>query len=138
MARRRQLRGWLFTGASATFDDDGVIPIATAFPPFVGTFRPDEALSAFGGKSGTNVNGTWRLHVVDQFRFQVGVVQCWSLFLSPAACEDGGGTCPGADLALGITDTPDPVFIGSNLVYTVSVTNGSSYACGDQPFHQGR
>jgi uncharacterized repeat protein (TIGR01451 family) len=30
-----------------------------------------------------------------------------------------------ADIGVSITDNPDPVFIGSNLVYTIIVTNGS-------------
>jgi uncharacterized repeat protein (TIGR01451 family) len=30
---------------------------------------------------------------------------------------------PSADLAVGIADAPDPVTIGQNLVYTITVTN---------------
>ena len=106
-----------------TFDDSSLSPISGGAPPFVGTFKPQQPLAAFFGKSGTNVNGTWKLHIVDNVGFDVGTVQCWSLFISTATCTDGGGTCPGADLAIGMTDVPDPVFIGSNLVYTISVTN---------------
>ena len=36
---------------------------------------------------------------------------------------DGGGQCPGADLALGMTAQPDPVIVGNNLTYTIAVTN---------------
>ena len=106
-----------------TFDDSATNSIGSASAPFVGIFRPQQPLSTFIGKSGTNVNGTWQLHVIDQAAYDVGTIQCWSLFLSPAVCTDGGGLCPGVDVAVGMTDTPNPVVIGSNLVYTITVTN---------------
>ncbi len=112
-----------FDSLRTTFDDAGTNSITAGFPPFVGTFQPETPLSIFIGKSGTNVNGTWRLRAVDQAFFDVGTIQCWSLFLTPAACTDGGGECPGSDLALGITAQPSPVIIGQNLTYTISVTN---------------
>jgi uncharacterized repeat protein (TIGR01451 family) len=103
------------------FDDD-----ATNFltrPPFIGTFKPETPFVVFEGKSGSSVNGTWQLHAVDQVQFDSGVIQCWSLFLSPAICADGGGQCPGLDLAIGMVPNPEPVFVGSNLVYNISITN---------------
>jgi len=106
-----------------TFDDDAGIPIGGAVPPFVGTFKPDQALARFEGKFGSSVNGPWTLRLVDQFALDIGALRCWSLFIHPAECLDGGGTCPGVDLGLGITDNPDPVFVGSNLVYSITVTN---------------
>lgn len=106
-----------------TFDDDAAVSITGGSPPFVGSYMPEEPLSVFAGKAGTNVNGTWQLRVVDGAGFDIGVLQCWSLFLSVAQCADGGGGCPGADLGVAITDTPDPSFVGSNLVYTITVTN---------------
>jgi uncharacterized repeat protein (TIGR01451 family) len=106
-----------------TFDDDSQSPIAGGSPPFVGVFKPQAPVSAFVGKAGTNANGNWKLHVVDDVGQDVGIVQCWSLHISTATCIDGGGTCPGSDVAVGLTDAPDPVFIGSNLVYTITVTN---------------
>ena len=105
------------------FDDASLAPITGAVAPYVGTFKPQQPLSAFIGKNGTNVNGIWKLRIVDSVRADVGYLQCWSLNITAAACVDGGGTCPGAELALGLTDAPDPTYIGSNLVYTISVTN---------------
>jgi uncharacterized repeat protein (TIGR01451 family) len=105
------------------FDDGASNTITGASAPFVGLFKPEEALSAFIGKAGTNVNGSWNLHVVDAALIDVGTIQCWSLILQPSACVDGGGQCPGADLALGLKTTPDRGTIGSNLTYTISVTN---------------
>ena len=106
-----------------TFDDDAPGSITAGNPPFVGSFQPQQPLSVFIGKFGTNVNGLWKMHVVDDVGIDVGFLQCWSLNITVAQCVDGGGTCPGADLALGLTDAPDPVFVGSNLVYAISVTN---------------
>lgn len=106
-----------------TFDDEALLPVGAGVPPFIGSFRPQFPLSTFNGKSGTNVNGTWKLNVIDSVGGDSGVLQCWSLLLYPAECLDGGGSCPGADLALALSDAPDPVVIGSNLVYTLNVTN---------------
>ena len=114
-----------------TFDDAAGTPITAGTPPFMGTYQPETPLAIFSGKTGTNANGIWQLHVVDQALLDVGAIQCWSLSVYSTLCTDGGGTCPGANLALGLTDTPDPVFLTSNLVYTISVTNfGPSIAKG--------
>ena len=109
--------------ARTFFDDDATIPISAGFAPFTGTYRPDEPLAVFSGKSGTNVNGTWQLHVVDQAAIDVGTIECWSLNLYTSTCTDGGGQCPGVNLAVGMVGLPNPAYIGSNLVYTISVTN---------------
>ncbi len=106
-----------------TLDDAAVLTIAAASPPFVGSFIPERPLSVYAGTGGTNVNGVWTLHIVDDLALDVGTLQCWSLFLTPAQCSDGGGECPGADLAIGLTAVPEPVTIGNNLIYNISVTN---------------
>jgi len=109
--------------ARTTFDDGASNSISTGFAPFVGVFQPETPLSVFNGKAGTNINGAWELRVVDQVPLDVGTLQCWSLFLTPAACLDGGGECPGADMAIGMTAQPEPDIVGSTLTYNISVTN---------------
>ncbi|HSU54984.1 MAG TPA: proprotein convertase P-domain-containing protein [Candidatus Dormibacteraeota bacterium] len=106
-----------------TFDDSATNSIGGGFPPFIGSFVPQAPLAIFNGKSGTNLNGPWALHVIDSAAQDVGVIQCWSLSLTPAQCTDGGGECPGSDLALGMTAAPDPVVLGNLLTYTISLTN---------------
>jgi uncharacterized repeat protein (TIGR01451 family) len=106
-----------------TFDDDAPAPISTASAPFVGAFSPDQSLSVFIGKAGTNVNGVWKLRAIDQYAPNTGTLHCWSLFLTPADCLPGGGECPGADMAIAMTAVPDPVIIGDLLTYTMFVTN---------------
>jgi uncharacterized repeat protein (TIGR01451 family) len=97
-----------------TFDDSA---------PFVGSFQPTQPLSIFAGKSGTNANGIWQLRASDQGQFDLAAIQCWSLFITPTLCTDGGGQCPGADMALGMTAQPSPFIVGKNLTYNIAVTN---------------
>ncbi len=51
-----------------TFDDEATASIASA-TTLNGTFRPEQALSAFDGR---NASGRWRLEVVDNARLDVG------------------------------------------------------------------
>ena len=114
-----------------TFDDAAPISISAGSPPFAGFFQPQTPLSVYIGKSGTNVNGTWTLRAVDQAFLDSGTLQCWSLFLTPAQCTDGGGECPGADLSLNMIGQPNPVILGQFLTYTITITNnGPSTAKG--------
>jgi autotransporter-associated beta strand protein len=75
------------------FSDLASTAITTAAAPFVGTFRPEQTLAGFNEKTGAAVNGVWRLRVADDTLGTVGTVRCWSLFLSPTTCTDGGGGC---------------------------------------------
>jgi uncharacterized repeat protein (TIGR01451 family) len=108
-----------------TFDDDAVTPIASGSAPFVGTFQPQQPLSIFKGKSGAQASGAWKLHVVDTLGGIYGnnIIHCASLFITPTLSVDGGGECPGSDMAISMTAQPDPVIVGDNLTYFISVTN---------------
>ncbi len=73
-------------------------------------------LSAFNG---SNPNGVWSLYVVDDSRLDTGsIAGGWSLDISTVFAVD-----PVANLALSVAAAPDPVQVGSNLVYTLTVTN---------------
>ncbi len=113
----------IFDSDKTTFDDNAPISIDSGTPPYVGTFRPDSPLSVFAGKSGAAVNGPWQLQVLDPFSDDAGVIQCWTLNVIPAGCTDGGGQCPGVDLALAMASGPNPVILGNTLTYSMSVTN---------------
>jgi len=65
-------------------------------------------------KSGTNVNGAWQLRVADEVGGDSVCSNAGRLSVSPAECLDGGGSCPALTSALVMSDTPDPVVIGSN------------------------
>lgn len=75
------------------FSDEATRSLATASPPYVGEFRPQQPLAAFVGKTGSGANGAWTLRVQDQFAPDSGVLQCWWLELSPNTCGTGSGAC---------------------------------------------
>lgn len=58
--------------------------ITTPMAPFTGSFRPNQALSAFDGE---NADGTWMLSVQDFFQFDTGDVRAFSLIITPAVCD---------------------------------------------------
>ncbi len=105
-----------------TFDDNAPFQISVGNPPYVGSFKPDEPLDVFEGKSGAAINGTWRLRVIDTKLQDVGTLQCWTLGLFPTVCSDGGGPCT-ADVAVSGTASPTPALSGRDLTYTITVTN---------------
>ena len=106
-----------------TFDDDALTPITAGTAPFIGTFQPETPLSTLLPVSGTNLNGVWQLNVVDEFPGDAAMLECWSLNVEPYVCQDGGGQCPGSDLFLTMTARPSPVLVGSNVVFTLNVSN---------------
>jgi uncharacterized repeat protein (TIGR01451 family) len=110
--------------SETTFDDDATSSIALANPPFIGSFVPQQPLSALNLLTGTNVNGIWKLQMRNAFSGLTAQLNCWSLNISPYLCQDGGGQCPGADLGVAISSSPNPDLVSSNFVMNVSVTNG--------------
>ena len=56
-------------------------------------------------------------------RATASTLQCWSLFITPEVCADGGGQCPGADLSLTMTASPITTPTGGPVTYTLSVSN---------------
>ena len=66
------------------FDDSATTPIAGGAAPFLGTFWPEQPLSALVGKSDAQVNGTWTLRVVDDEAAWTGALHCWSLTIETA------------------------------------------------------
>jgi subtilisin-like proprotein convertase family protein len=80
-----------------TFDDAASTAIGEGAAPFAGSFRPDQPLSVFEGKTGAAINGTWRLRIEDQAGLDVGTLHCWSLALSTGepVCATGTGPCQG-------------------------------------------
>jgi hypothetical protein len=79
-------------GNDTTFDDAAATSINAGTAPFVGSFRPQDPLHAFGGKSGAQVNGTWQLKVVDLGPADIGNIECVTLTLNESTF--GGCTAP--------------------------------------------
>ena len=52
---------------------------SSADAPFTGTWRPDTPLAALNGHA---ADGTWKFHVSDNARLDIGSVRAFSLHLS--------------------------------------------------------
>ncbi len=124
---------------SVTFDDDAAAQVPDTTPPIVtGGYRPGNyqvAVDAFTSPAppppyvtnltvfrGTDPNGIWSLYVMDDSPLNATInspagfiADGWTLSITTAD--------PMTDLVLTQTDQPDPVIVGSNLFYTITVTN---------------
>ncbi len=112
-----------------TFNDSALFAITAGTAPFVGTFRPEQALSAFDEKFGPAANGIWRLRIADDTAGTAGSLQCWSLFISPTTCTDGGGaceSCPQGRVITGILGT------GSLVQTNRLIRDANPSTCGPQ------
>ena len=106
------------SGIFTVFDDAASTAIASGTAPFAGSYKPDALLAPLNGKP---VNGTWKLRVADTAASDTGTIYCFQLDIT----RQGFVCCTGAsaDLAIAMTDAPDPVTVGSNLTYSLTVTN---------------
>jgi uncharacterized repeat protein (TIGR01451 family) len=122
----------VISDVTLTFDDDAPGFLPNSDPPIVsGVYRPSNCFSSedlappapprpYGSQlsvfRGANPNGDWSLFVVDDEAEQGGIIaDGWSLNLVTSDTI--------ADLAVLQTANTANVPVGSNLVYTVSVTN---------------
>jgi uncharacterized repeat protein (TIGR01451 family)/uncharacterized delta-60 repeat protein len=117
-----------------TLDDSAATSVPSSSPIVTATNRPSPVLpvAAFPSPAppapyatnlsacnGSNPNGAWNLFVIDDTTLDTGsIANGWILTLTAASVVPAA-----ADLVLAVTDNPDPVVIGSNLTYTISVTN---------------
>jgi subtilisin-like proprotein convertase family protein len=63
---------------NTTFDDEAATSITSGSPPYAGTYRPEQALSAFDGASAL---GSWTLTVQDTAGQDQGTLISWRLFV---------------------------------------------------------
>ena len=93
----------------------------TNYPPVYTFPAPAPAgpyASTLSSFAGINPNGAWSLYVADDTAQNNGsILNGWTLTLNSVV--------PQVDLALAMTGTPEPVGFGSNVVYTLTVTNQS-------------
>jgi uncharacterized repeat protein (TIGR01451 family) len=118
--------------ARTTFDDDATESITNGTAPFAGTYAPETPLSAFNMMSG---NGVWKLYAFD-LAGGASTLQCWSLFLSPLTCLDGGGQCPGSDLSITMKANPITTSTYNPVTYTLSVSNAGPSPAPDTVVNQ--
>ncbi|HEX2688222.1 MAG TPA: proprotein convertase P-domain-containing protein, partial [Kofleriaceae bacterium] len=79
------------SGRPTLFDDQAPASIVGATAPFAGSFRPEQPLAGFAGRS---AKGTWRLQVSDSFGADTGTLFCAQLVIKLRAqlCCDPNGT----------------------------------------------
>ena len=73
-----------------------------------GSFRPEQPLSRFLGKSGTAANGTWKLRIQDTVDLDVGTLQCWSLHLNQGPLRARSPTSTGTARPTAPCSAPRP------------------------------
>ncbi len=111
---------------NTVFVDGAAQSITAGTSPFTGNFRPEGTLtvnncgltitptvSTLAGFT-AGQNGTWQLVILDDAGSDVGAMLNWSLTFPPVS---------NADLAVVLSDSPDPVTAGNNLSYTAQLTN---------------
>lgn len=88
--------------------DNLYVNLVTATP-----LVPEESMSAFLGEAG---NGTWTITVSDDTAGDSGSLDAWSLELQTCSCQL-------ADLSVTVIDTPDPVPVGDEVSYAITLAN---------------
>jgi uncharacterized repeat protein (TIGR01451 family) len=102
--------------ASAAISSHGVDDTTGAVPPYLRTFRPTAALTAFDGQ---NAQGTWTMVICDAVSMDVGTFTRADLYITQPPASY-------ADLSLTKTvSNPNPAS-GTSISYTLSVTNSGS------------
>lgn len=100
---------------TGSYKPTAYLPVA----PFPAPAPPGPYSNSLAAFTGTNPNGTWSLYAIDDASLDVGIISNgWSLAVLTA------DPLPGAtDLSAKLTASPNPVILGSNLTYTIVVTN---------------
>src|SRR5581483_8796115 len=117
--------------SACTFDDAAGVPIGLGVAPFVGSYAPQQPLSVFNFISGSDLNGTWTLNILDEFPGDTATLNCWSLTMLPYVCPPAPGPCPGSDLGITINPAASAAVANSNFVWTVVATNSGTSAASD-------
>jgi uncharacterized repeat protein (TIGR01451 family) len=134
--------GHVVTNLNLTFDDSAPLSLPDSATLTSGTFKPTAfapsinfplpapagpAASALSAFNGSNPNGNWSLFVVDDSNGDAGsIAGGWTLSVTTVSTVG-----PAVNLVATLTDSPDPVFVGSVLTYNLTLTNlGPSTATG--------
>jgi uncharacterized repeat protein (TIGR01451 family) len=135
------------TNLTLVFDSSAILALPDDTPLTSGTWRPtdystDVSLPApaptapyavsMSSLLGRTPNGFWRLYVADDYGSDDGgqVLRGWSVTLTvtnPLCCVESTS----ADLALTVSDTPDPISVSNVVTYTLRVINNGPAAASD-------
>ncbi|WP_374417947.1 proprotein convertase P-domain-containing protein [Novosphingobium arvoryzae] len=99
-----------------TYTANATATATTSVPPYAATFRPLNALNAFDGQ---NASGTWTLEICDQYSGDSGTFYQADLYLTQPPASY-------ADLSLGMTASNTAPSAGSNVTFTLTVTNAAA------------
>lgn len=69
--------------AGTRFDDEAATAVTNGTAPFSGSYRPEQPLSAFDGRS---LHGVWTLTVSDDFPGETGTLDGWALDIDSTSC----------------------------------------------------
>jgi uncharacterized repeat protein (TIGR01451 family) len=112
-----------------TFDDAAATPIGSGTGPFVGSFRPEQPLHTFAGKTGAQVNGIWQLKVIDLGPADIGNIECATLTLNGTVF----GGCTSSDLSITKSDGIDVYGPGQHVTYSIVAANSGPTAAPGSP-----
>src|SRR5439155_13545814 len=73
---------------TTTFDGTAKASISSGVAPFVGSFKPSEALTLFNGSP---ANGEWQRRAVDNAATKVGQINCWSITVTASTATAPSG-----------------------------------------------
>jgi uncharacterized repeat protein (TIGR01451 family) len=96
--------------------------------PFWNLFSiPPDAVGQLGRLNGTSTQGVWRVRLSDQFQFDTGQLNSWSLIVTPTNFTCSPVT-PTPDLAISKSASSANVTPGAPITYTLSFQNQGSLA----------
>lgn len=102
--------------AITSYTANAVATATTAVPPYAAAFRPAAALTAFDGQSAA---GTWVLEICDQYAGDAGTFYQADLYLTQPPTTY-------ADLSLAMSVSNTAPATGSNVTYTLTVSNAAA------------
>lgn len=124
-----------FTGT--ILDDEAATAITAGSAPFTGRYRPTGSLAALDGSV---ANGTWTLEVTDEFEFDTGTLNSWSITVAtaePTRVTDAAGaysfTVP-APATYNVRQVIPTGWVGTapaGGVHSVSAVDAQAYAARD-------
>ncbi|MBI3118812.1 MAG: proprotein convertase P-domain-containing protein, partial [Candidatus Hydrogenedentes bacterium] len=86
---------------ATVFDEQATAGIAEGTAPYTGCFRPEGSLAVLEGEA---AQGTWKLHVFDDFQLATGTIQGWQLQFDCYCGEVQENEYPSGDVPQSIPD----------------------------------
>ena len=126
LANSRGGNGDNFT--NTIFSSSALTPISAGTVPFTGTFLPEAAFSSLTG----NLNGAWKILVVDHAGTDVGFLNNWTLTVNqsiPTTLSYAWTSNPAGFTSTSSTGTVNPI---TTTNYTVTVTESFTGCTGSQ------